>query len=380
MATFDQLPAEQRAIIELVVARGRTYDALADVLQVPASRVRELARDALVELSPVTGGRVDPQWRGQVADYLLGQQSSAESTATRAHLKRSEAARSWALSLLDALDTLYANGDRPELPDADGGAAAATPVEGDASEGAHTEKRERVRARKGSEKKKPAATSAAAAKDGEKAAPAQAGKAQRGLSPAAQSALKRRRLIGAAIGLVVLAGIVIGILFLTDVLGGGGDGGGGSDEAAETETTPTTPAGGAQGEPQLVGQIPMQPVGGTEAQGNAYILQQGDERVLGVQAQLPALPASQRKAAYNVWLYNSPKDAESIGAQFTTPKGEYQGVGQLPENYERFKFIDVSRQPFNNRTGHSGQSVLRGRVADLQQPPEGQQPQAPQAP
>ncbi len=50
MATFDQLPAEQRAIIELVVARGRSYDALADVLQVPAARVRELARDALVEL------------------------------------------------------------------------------------------------------------------------------------------------------------------------------------------------------------------------------------------------------------------------------------------------------------------------------------------
>ena len=374
MATFDQLPAEQRAIIELVVARGRTYDALADVLQVPASRVRELARDALVELSPVTGGRVDPQWRGQVADYLLGQQSSAESTATRAHLKRSEAARSWALSLLDALDTLYANGDRPELPDAEGGgAAAAAPVESDASEGAHSEKRERERARKGAERKKPAA-GAAAAKGDEKGAAAKPGKARGTLSPAARSALKRRRLIGTAIGLLVLAGIIVGILFLTDVLGGGDDGGGGgSDEAAET--TPTTPAGGAQGEPQLVGQIPMQAVGDAEAQGNAYILQQGDERVLGVQAQLPPLPASQRKAAYNVWLYNSPRDAESIGAQFTTRQGEYQGVGQLPENYERFRFIDVSRQPFNNRTGHSGQSVLRGRVADLQQPPPEQQGQ-----
>src|ERR687889_332927 len=121
MATFDQLPAEQRAIIELVVARGRTYDALADVLQVPADRVRDLARDALVELSPVTGERVDPQWRGQVADYLLGQQSGAESTATRSHLKRSEPARTWALSLLDALEMLYANGDRATVPEPDEG-------------------------------------------------------------------------------------------------------------------------------------------------------------------------------------------------------------------------------------------------------------------
>src|SRR5689334_25218615 len=130
MATFDQLPAEQRAIIELVVTRGRTYDALADVLQVPATRVRELALDALVELSPVTGERVDPQWRSQVADYVLGQQSGAESTATRAHLKRSEPARTWALSLLDSLAELYANGDRPSIPDAaeagNGSGAAAT--------------------------------------------------------------------------------------------------------------------------------------------------------------------------------------------------------------------------------------------------------------
>ena len=379
MATFDQLPAEQRAIIELVVARGRTYDALADVLQVPASRVRELARDALVELSPVTGGRVDPQWRGQVADYLLGQQSSAESTATRAHLKRSEAARSWALSVLDALDTLYANGDRPELPEvavgagggADGDAAV---VEEPQSEGARTEKRERVRARKAGRKPAAAAEAAkpkAAAKTEEKPKTPVAGRSV--LSPAAQSALRRRRLIGAAIGIGALAAVAL-VLLLTGVFGGDDEegGGGGSDEATQTETT-TTPAGGAgggEGEPELVGQIPLRAIGGARAQGNAYILQQGEERVLGVQAQLPALPSSQRKAAYNVWLYNSPKDAESIGAQFTTPKGEYQGVGQLPENYERFKFIDVSRQPFNNRPNHSGQSVLRGRLADLQQPPQ----------
>ena len=90
MATFDQLSAEQRAIIELVVQRGRSYDALADVLQIEVPRVRELAREALAELTPITAGRVDGDWRGQVADYMLGQQSGPEATATRAHLKRSE--------------------------------------------------------------------------------------------------------------------------------------------------------------------------------------------------------------------------------------------------------------------------------------------------
>ncbi len=53
MPTFDQLPPEQRAIIELVVQRGRSYDDLADALAITPERVRELAVDALVELSPL---------------------------------------------------------------------------------------------------------------------------------------------------------------------------------------------------------------------------------------------------------------------------------------------------------------------------------------
>src|SRR4051794_33851110 len=181
MATFDQLPAEQRAIIELVVTRGRTYDALADVLQVPATRVRELALDALVELSPVTGGRVDPQWRSQIADYVLGQQSGAESTATRAHLKRSQPARTWALSLLDSLAELYGNGDRPTIPEAEAdgggrGAAVADAVE---------RPRRRERERAGREKReKP-----------EREKPEPEKKEKKDLSPAAQEALMRRRRI-----------------------------------------------------------------------------------------------------------------------------------------------------------------------------------------
>src|SRR3954463_14828790 len=117
MATLDQLPAEQRAIVELVVQRGRSYGALAEVLQVPSERVRELARDALTELSPRTAARVDAGWRGQVADYLLGQQAPGEARATRDYLKRSESARAWALSLLDSLDPLYPNGASPAVPE-----------------------------------------------------------------------------------------------------------------------------------------------------------------------------------------------------------------------------------------------------------------------
>jgi hypothetical protein len=366
MATFDQLPAEQRAIIELVVTRGRTYDALADVLQVPASRVRELALDALVELSPVSGRRVDPQWRPQVADYILGQQSGAESTATQAHLRRSEPARTWALSLLDSLETLFANGDRPSIPDADesgrgkrgdgaGPAVAVADGKRERERRDRPERPEKPEKREKPEKKPKAAT-------GE-------------LSPAAQEALRRRRVTGAAIGAAVLAAVVLGILALAGVFDSS-SGGGSSKSASTTPTTSTTPAAS---QPQVVGQIALQPLGGSKAAGNAFILSQGGKPVLAVQAKLPPLPSSQRKAAYNVWLFNSPKDAFSIGAQFTDAQGNYQGVKELPANYKRYKFVDVSIQPFNNRTAHSGNSILRGAFANLQpvQQQPSQQQQAP---
>ena len=55
MATFDQLPPEQRAILELVLQRKQSYEDLADMLGMPAARVRELARGALTDLAPRSG-------------------------------------------------------------------------------------------------------------------------------------------------------------------------------------------------------------------------------------------------------------------------------------------------------------------------------------
>ena len=99
------------------------------MLGIPESRVRERAREALVQLAPVSVRGVEEDWRGQLADYVLGQQAGPEVTATRGHLRRSEAARSWTRSLLDSLEQLYPNGDLPAIPDGERGSrrAAATP-------------------------------------------------------------------------------------------------------------------------------------------------------------------------------------------------------------------------------------------------------------
>src|SRR3954454_14969500 len=145
MATLDQLPPEQRAIVELVVQRGRSYETLAEVHQVPQARVRELAREALTELSPRTASRVDIDRRGQVADYLMRQQSPGEERATRDYLKQSEPARAWALSLLDSLDPLYADGAAPSVPEP---AADTIAAEKPAGETIEERLRTRERARK----------------------------------------------------------------------------------------------------------------------------------------------------------------------------------------------------------------------------------------
>jgi hypothetical protein len=391
MATLDQLPAEQRAIVELVVKRGRSYDALAEVLQVPSDRVRELARDALSELSPRTASRVDPDWRGQIADYLLGQQSAAQSGATRDYLKRSETARAWALSLLDSLDPLYANGSQPAIPEPDDEDDAAAdeatrevrekPAAAAAAAPAATptiEDRVRARERTPERERKPDRERAREREredePGRRREPlrkptAEAASDRAGLSPAAQTALRQRRIRGAVAGLALLAAIVVGILALSGAFSSDSKNTAATGNGTTTGGTSTTPA-----QPiQVLGQIPLKPIGKVKAAGLAYIVQQGGQRFLVVQAQVPPLPSTQRAAAYEVWLYNSNGDARSLGAQYTNAQGILQGRANLPTDFAKFKAIDISRELFDKNAAHSGNSVLRGTFASLQPVPQQQQ-------
>ena len=107
MATFDQLSDEQRAIVELVLQQGKSYEELAQMLDMPEARVRQRARDALVDLAPLSARGVEEDWRGQLADYVLGQQAGPELTATRGHLRRLGAA-------LDELPARLAGAALPE--------------------------------------------------------------------------------------------------------------------------------------------------------------------------------------------------------------------------------------------------------------------------
>jgi hypothetical protein len=93
------------------------------------------------------------------------------------------------------------------------------------------------------------------------------------------------------------------------------------------------------------------------------IAERGGQFQLLVQAQ--GLEPSGREAAYEVWLYNSQRDAVSLGGQVTDNDGNLQGAGPLPPNFRTYRFVDISRERIDRNADHSGNSVLRIPMADL---------------
>jgi hypothetical protein len=282
MATFDQLSDEQRAIVELVLRQGKSYDELSDMLGLPETRVRELARDALVDLAPITARGVEEDSRG--------------------HLRRSEAARSWTRSLLDALEQLYPNGNVPAIPDGERGrrgAAAAPP--GGATSGS--------------------------------------------LSSPGAAAIGRRRLLAAAAGVLVLILVVV-LLWPIGVLTGGDD-----DEPSQASSGPQQSADGGD-------EAPIQ----TSTQGQAIIARQEGATQILVTAS--GLEPSTRNTAYQVYLANSETDRRSLGATVTDQQGNLQAGAQLPRNFEDYEFIDLAsvtvRGRGQNQRFEDGPTVLRG--------------------
>src|SRR4051794_41339227 len=92
--SLDALAPDQRAVVQLVLQQERSYEELAGLLGISPDAVRERAHRGLDRLAP--GDEVDPDDRGRIADYLLGQQSVSRREATRSLLSSSDDAREWA--------------------------------------------------------------------------------------------------------------------------------------------------------------------------------------------------------------------------------------------------------------------------------------------
>src|SRR5215212_1301056 len=120
MARLDQLPPDQRAVLQLLLKQGKSYGEIASVLKIERSAVKARAHDALNALGPEDTDLSEDR-RDEIGDHLLGQQDEGQRAATRSFLEGSPAGRAWARVVSSELRELAPEG-LPEIPGEGAGA------------------------------------------------------------------------------------------------------------------------------------------------------------------------------------------------------------------------------------------------------------------
>lgn len=299
MARVDDLPADQKAVIQLLLKQGKTYDELAALLRLDGAGVRDRALDALDSLGPDDTGDLESERQDDISDFLLGQQTASQRAATREFLETSAAGRAWARVV----------------------AAELRPIGGDALPDIPAGGREVDEAFDALEARK----------------------------VARQERAKSSRLGG----LLVLIGVGVAIAVGGVLLIGGGD-----DESDDTPTTTQAASTGPTGTPSVDAQINLTAaVQGSKALGVAQVLSQDGQRALAVTAQ-----DLQPSSRYVVWLYNSPSDAQFLGfAPPVGDDGRLSGLAPVPTEATKFRQLVITKEKVD-RPSKPGTIVLRGQL------------------
>jgi hypothetical protein len=303
MSRVDALPADQKAVLQLLLRQGKGYDELSGLLRIDDDAVRRRAHDALDALGPGAAG-LEAARRHEVADWLLGQQGPEEAAATKTFVEGTPAARAWAATVAGELAPL--GGERvPEVP-ADGTGPPSAPEPEAAAEHHAAGSRPRVSRRGGA------------------------------------------LLIG-GIAAAVAAAVVLAIVFI-----GGGDDKRGSGTTAAATTTAA--------QPKVRAQINLLPQDGSPAPRALAIVQVVDTNgQQGINAVAQGLPEI-KKVAYGIWAYSSPSRAVLIGGfNQTDNKGHIVFQGPLQRDISGYKEIVVTRETRPNPT-RPGTIYLRGRI------------------
>ncbi len=358
MASLDSLPPDQRAVLQMVLGRGRRYDDIAQMLSIDRAGVRDRALAALDALGPSTS--ISAQRRHLITDYLLGQLPPRVEEDTRERLAESPSERAWARVVASELAPL-ASGPMPEIPVE--AARRPEPEEPeDEPEPARPPERERPRARRPARERArpPEREPVPAATEAPEPEPAQI-PADYGLREPAAARAPRVSRLGGAILLGVGVAIVIAVVVIFVVNSGSSNKH--HPTAASTTTTPSTPTTGTTAKP--VAQINLVSPGGSKTTaGIAEVLKQGTKTAVAIVGQ--GLPANTKHNAYAVWLYNSQTDALRLG--FVNPgvgkNGRLETAGGLPTTASRYKQLLVTLETTANPKG-PGQIVLEGTLSGV---------------
>jgi sigma-70-like protein len=333
MASLDTLPPDQRAVIDLVLQRGRSYDDIARLLAIDRAAVRARALAAFEAIGPETG--ISPESRALITDYLLGQLPERVAEQTRERLAGSPYDRAWARVLASELGQV-ASQPLPEIPDGSR-AAAASPVR----------------------TPEPPAESGGAASSAARPGRARDRGARR---PRLSDRPSSRRGGAIMLGVGVLVVVVV-VVLLVSFIGGGSSkhsstpaaAGTASSSSSTTSTSPTTSTPKAQ----VVGQTNLNPPDGKgQAKAVAFVVKEGTAYGIVIEA---AHVAPNNHNAYAAWLYNSSTDAYRLG--FVSPPvgktGQLQVGSPLPTNASHYKQLLLTLETQSNPKS-PGTIVLQG--------------------
>jgi len=357
MASLDSLPADQRAVLQLVLQRGRSYDDIARLLSIDPAAVRERALTAFEALGPQT--RISDQRRALITDYLLGQLPEPVGEQTRDRLAESASERAWARVLASELAPL-ASQPLPEIPTEGSGRSVSEPVD------------EEPAPAPASPPPAPSAVPPARASR-RSAVPAPDGVAaeplvpdvpdEGGRRPPSEPGSRRSSRRGGLL-LLALVGVVAVIVIVLASSGGGtksqrpavsGARSSTSTAPASANSTSSTPA-------KPIAQINLTPPSGaSKAAGIAEVLRQGANEGIAIVAQNVTPNTTKPPTAYAVWLYNSSTDSHLLG--FVNPgvtgTGKLSTAGGLPPNAAHYKNLIVTLET-SGQPKTPGTIILQG--------------------
>jgi Sigma-70, region 4 len=347
MSSLDNLPPDQRAVLQMVLQRGRSYDEIANLLSIDRAAVRQRALDGFDALAPAAV--IPGPERALVTDYLLQQLPDKVSEQVYAYLQASEADREWALAVAAKVAPLAPRA-LPEIP-------VGAPLGADDGPDGGLE-----------QDSDPPAADAGVVRESDKHL------------EAAGEAVVTDAVVGASVaqprqgppssrrgGMILLAAVaaVIVIAVLVGVISSSGSSSHKST-AAKTQTTQTVRSSTSasttttNGTPPPVAQLNLvSPTGAKDTVGVVQVIRAG--HVVGVAIEADGVPPNTTHNAYAVWLYNSPSSHKFVGfvPKLVGKNGRLATEGQLPAGAARFHKILITLETQSKPTS-PGEVVLSG--------------------
>ena len=314
MAQIDDLPADQQAVLRLLLTQDRSYDEIARSLRMAPAAVRDRAHEAVGTLGP-SGGTLKPERRDEITDYLLGQQDEAAAAQTRDALEASASERAWARVVAAELRGL-ATRDLPEVPDPAAGAAASPLLD--------------------------------ATDDDLDSAKGATDRAARRSTSGARSSRRGGAILLGVLG--VLATLAIGFFI-------------GRATKDDTPDAPAQTAAQKQAARDVVGQANLTAVpdaGADKALGVAQFVERNGQRIINVLAE--GLPKAPKGSGYGVWMTGGGQQPVWLGYfQAVTTNGQVGAQSTLKQNPRAFKQVLITRESGRNPKT-PGSSYLQGDI------------------